>query len=148
MKVPPVNIALGEAQRPAPAEQAGLAGLAAMLAQTLPPGAAVAVGWDDPLSGSGSSHGGRDGSPALAVVAAMLAGSDAGLRRQDLALAWTLDATRIALVVRPARALPGALRENWLALARSTVDAHLASARAQSRIEGMRKSERLRQALY
>src|SRR5690606_13705348 len=83
-----------------------------------------------------------------AVAAAMLAGGDAGLRRHELALAWTLDATRIALVVQPARSLPGALRESWLPLARSTVDAHLASARAQSRIEGMRKSERLRQALY
>src|SRR5690606_6851381 len=65
-----------------------------------------------------------------------------------LALEWTLDATRIALLVQPSRSLPGALRDGWLALARSTVDAHVASARAQSRIDGMRKSERLRQALY
>src|SRR5690606_1052852 len=119
-----------------------------LLARTLPPGTAVAVGWEDPLFGTGASQEGKSGSLAVAAAATMLAGHRAGLRRQDLGLAWTLDATRIALVVQPARSLPGALRDGWLALARSTVEACIAAARAQSRIEGMRKSERLRQALY
>ena len=143
-----MNIPVGEAQVPDPAEQSGLAGLASLLARTLPPGAAVAVGWEDPLFGTGASQEGKSGSLAVAAAATMLAGHRAGLRRQDLGLAWTLDATRIALVVQPARSLPGALRDGWLALARSTVEACIAAARAQSRIEGMRKSERLRQALY
>ena len=46
------------------------------------------------------------------------------------------------------RGLPDGLRDGWFALARSTIDATFASARAQTRIEGLRKSERLRQALY
>src|SRR5690606_41616019 len=107
MKVPPVNIAVGEAQTPDPAGQAGLAGLTPLLAQTLPPGASVAVAWEGPLSGIAGSHGGRDGASLLAVAAAMLAGGDAGLRRHELALVWTLDANRIQLLVQPPRSLPG-----------------------------------------
>src|SRR5690606_20778525 len=68
--------------------------------------------------------------------------------RDGLALSWTLDSTRVALLVQPARRLSAPLRESWAGLARGTVDAHFASARAQSRFEGLRKSERLRQALY
>src|SRR5690606_41519768 len=77
----------------------------------------------------------------------LLAGGAPDLPGCDLGVAWTLDATRVALVAHTGRGLPAALREGWLALARSTIDATFNSARAQSRIEGLRKAERLRQVL-
>ncbi|WP_298574235.1 EAL domain-containing protein [uncultured Luteimonas sp.] len=143
-----MNIPVVEAQIRDPGDQAGLSGLGPLLAGTLPPGAVVAVGWDDPLLGAGISQGGGDGAAPAEAVARMLDGGDVSPGRDGLALSWTLDSTRVALLVQPARRLSAPLRESWAGLARGTVDAHFASARAQSRFEGLRKSERLRQALY
>ena len=143
-----MNIPVVEAQIRDPGDQAGLSALGPLLAATLPPGAVVAVGWDDPLLGAGISQGGGDDAGHAEAVARMLDGGDASPGRDGLALSWTLDSTRVALLVQPVRRLSGALRGSWAGLARGTVDAHFASARAQSRFEGLRKSERLRQALY
>lgn len=142
-----MNVPAVEASAPGPEAHAGLAELATLLARTLPAGASVAVGWSDPLLGTGRSRSACAGAALDAAVEALLGGEPtaAAPAMRD---AWTHDATRVALVAQPGRALPAALRRGWLALARSTIDATFASARAQSRIEGLRKSERLRQALY
>ena len=143
-----MNVPAVEASGAGPQAQSGLAGIATLLARTLPAGAAVAVGWSDPLLGSGASRS-ATATPAQAQAMEMLlAGGTPDLSGCDLGVTWTLDATRVALVAHTGRGLPAALREGWLALARSTIDATFTSARAQSRIEGLRKSERLRQALY
>src|SRR5690554_3324761 len=144
-----VNILAVEASASGSRVHQGLAGIATLLARTLPAGASVAVGWHDPLLGSGTSTSERAGSRQVRAVEALLGGAAAsGAKGTELSDAWTLDATRMALVVDAGDGLPDGLRDGWLALARSTIDATCASARAQSRIEGLRKSERLRQALY
>ena len=143
-----MNIPVVEAQMQDPGESAGLADLGPLLARTLPPGAAVALGWDDPLLGTGLSHSGAAAAASAEAVAGILAGGEAAPGRHDLVLSWTLADTRVALVAHPGRRLPPVLRESWASLARGTVNAHFACARAQSRFEGLRKSERLRQALF
>ncbi|TWG94568.1 diguanylate cyclase (GGDEF)-like protein [Luteimonas sp. J16] len=144
-----MNILAVEASASGSRVHQGLAGIATLLARTLPAGASVAVGWHDPLLGSGTSTSERAGSRQVRAVEALLGGAAAsGAKGTELSDAWTLDATRMALVVDAGDGLPDGLRDGWLALARSTIDATFASARAQSRIEGLRKSERLRQALY
>ncbi|MDH7452903.1 EAL domain-containing protein [Luteimonas composti] len=143
-----MNIPVVEAHIRDPGEQAGLTVLGPLLARTLPPGAAVAVGWDDPLLGAGISLGGAATPAPAEAVATLLAGGEPAGGRHDLALCWTVETARVALAVQPGRRIPATLREGWTGLARGTIDAHFASARAQSRFEGLRKSERLRQALY
>jgi len=143
-----VNIPEDASCIPDPGDLAGLAGLAPLLARTLPPGTSVGLAWDDPVLGAGASGAGGRGEAAVAAAATMLQGQGPPSGRHDLALAWPVDVARLALVVQPGQRLPDALRAGWLGLARCTVEAHLASNRAQSRIEGLRKSERLRQALY
>ncbi|MCW5581492.1 MAG: diguanylate cyclase, partial [Luteimonas sp.] len=78
----------------------------------------------------------------------MLAGRDRAADMHGIDLQWHDGDARVALTVLPGRQLPRALRDGWLALARNTIDATFAGARANLRIEGLRKSERLRQALY
>ena len=133
----------------APAGNGGPEASALLLARTLPPGSTVVVGWRDPLLGAGlSSHG-----PAVAALVAqvegMLGGAAApapeGTGFHGL---WSDGDVRFALAVRPGRQLSRALRDGWLALAHTTLDASFAAARASLRIEGLRKSERLRQALF
>lgn len=143
-----MNVPAVEASTPGPQLHPGLAGIATLLARTLPAGATVAVGWNDPLLGGDTSCSAGASAAHVAAVESLLAGGAPGGDGYDLGATWTLDATRVALVAQTGRELPAALREGWLALARSTIDATFASARAQSRIEGLRKSERLRQALY
>jgi len=137
-----------EATASDPEDSAGLSGLAQLLARTLPTGSTVAVGWDDPLLGMTVSLSGAATAAHGTAVEGMLAGGPPGEGGYDVSAAWTVDDTRVALVAQPGRQLPNALREGWVALARSTIDATFASARAQLRIRGLRKSERLRQALY
>ncbi|MGJ4731222.1 hypothetical protein, partial [Luteimonas sp. SDU101] len=69
-----VNIPVVEAQVRDPGGHPVLAALGPLLADTLPPGAAVAVGWDDPLLGGGISQGGRGGAAPAAAAATLLAG--------------------------------------------------------------------------
>ncbi|WP_238333446.1 sensor domain-containing phosphodiesterase [Luteimonas marina] len=143
-----MNVPAVEATASDPGDNAGLSGLAQLLARTLPTGSTVAVGWDDPLLGMTVSLSGAATAAHGAAVEGMLAGRPPGEDGYDVSAAWAVDDTRVALVAQPGRQLPNALREGWVALARSTIDATFASARAQLRIQGLRKSERLRQALY
>ncbi len=62
--------------------------------------------------------------------------------------AWIEGHSRIALAARLSQPLPDASRTAWVALARRTVSAHLASAHARIRIEALQKSQRLQHALY
>ena len=143
-----MNVPVVEAGPSAPEAHPALASLAGLLARTLPAGAGVAVGWDDPMPGERISLGGVAGAAEAAEVEALLEGEEARRDGSALRATWTLDGRRIALVAYPGRPWPRALCDGWLALARATVDATCTSALALARIDGLRKSERLRQALY
>lgn len=143
-----MNVPAVEASGAGPDEHSGLAGIATLLAGTLPAGSAVAVCWNDPLLGSGRSCSAGTAPGLVQAMEALLRGGTPALPGPDISLAWTVEAMRVALVADTARGLPDTLRQGWLTLARSTIDATFASARAHSRIQGLRKSERLRQALY
>ena len=95
-----MNILAVEASASGSRVHQGLAGIATLLARTLPAGASVAVGWHDPLLGSGTSTSERAGSRQVRAVEALLGGAAAsGAKGTELSDAWTLDATRMALVV-------------------------------------------------
>jgi diguanylate cyclase (GGDEF)-like protein len=106
-------------------------------------------------------------SEAAALVAALQAvlpaGSQVSLRRRDPAgpladgdpedphrieLSWYSEDGPSLLVAKLAEPLPAPLRTAWMALARRTIDLHLAAVRANARAESLEKSERLQQALY
>ena len=145
-----MNIPVVDSLKPDPGEPPGPTDLAPLLARSLPAGAAVAVGWNDPVLGAGQSRAGAAGEAAGVVVDALLRGDapDPDPDPKALALCWSTGGARVALVVRAGRRWPASERDSWAALARATIEAHLAGALAQSRIDGLRKSERLRQALH
>jgi len=132
----------------APGDGHGPAVVAPLLARTLPAGSMVAVGWDDPLLGAGCSLSDTATPSLRASVEAMLADREPATDVHGIDMQWRDGDAHVALAVQPGRQLPRALRDGWLALARNTIDATFAGARANLRIEGLRKSERLRQALY
>ena len=125
-----------------------LAGLADVLAQSLPTGSAVVACWSDPRIGLGMSA--VDGVPdALRAHALGLMGAD--LRAGDGVVideAWGSDGARLAIAARLSEPLTPASRDAWRALARRAVTATLTAAQAEARIASLRKSERLQQALY
>ncbi len=140
-------------RQPAEANSASgdLASIATQLADALPAGSAVAVAWDDPTLGPGSSGHGGSASPPLDEVAQALLQAEPGrlpLRGMHIEDAWNEGRARVAIVAQPGRDLPGAVRDGWLVLARATVAATLRTALAKRHIESLRRSERLRQALY
>jgi diguanylate cyclase (GGDEF)-like protein len=129
----------------------GLAPVAALLAAALPAGSAVAVAWDDPVLGAGSSTDGGAGVATLLDTARSLLEQPperSSARGAQIEVAWDEDKSRLAIVAQPGRELPGAVCEHWLTLARATVVATLRTCLASQRIELLRRSERLRQALY
>src|SRR5690554_206778 len=134
----------------APPREIDLAGLAGMLAQSLPTGSDVVVCWDDERLGTGSSE--VDGvSEALRTRARdLMSGTrdrgPAGDTRIDES--WTEGEARVAIAARLPEPLTPGSREAWRALARRLVSATIASAQAEGRIDSLRKSERLQQALY
>ncbi|MGY1459109.1 MULTISPECIES: EAL domain-containing protein [unclassified Luteimonas] len=134
----------------APPREVDLAGLAGMLAQSLPTGSDVVVCWDDERLGSGRSE--VEGvAPALRARAEELMSgkrsrADAGGALIDES--WIEGEARVALAARLPEPLTPGSREAWRALARRLVSATLASAQAEARIDSLRKSERLQQALY
>jgi len=123
-------------------------GLAGMLVETLPTGSRLVVRWRDAS--------GREGNAATAGTsqlmdrsARLLAGETVMAGSDEILETWTADdETRIAIAAALAETLPTASQQAWLALARRTVSATLATIRAQARIESLQKSERLQQALY
>ncbi|MCL1633985.1 EAL domain-containing protein [Luteimonas sp. SX5] len=123
-------------------------GLAGMLVETLPTGSQLVVRWRDAS--------GREGNAATAGTsrlmdrsARLLAGEAVAAGSDEILETWIADdETRIAIAAALAETLPVASQQAWLALARRTVSATLATIRAQARIESLQKSERLQQALY
>jgi diguanylate cyclase (GGDEF)-like protein len=124
------------------------AGMAGMLVETLPTGSQLVVRWRDAGGHEGNAAAGGT-SRLLDRSARLLAGEALSADSDEILESWVADdETRIAIAADLAAALPAASRQAWLALARRTVSATLASIRAQTRIESLKKSERLQQALY
>ena len=134
----------------APPREADLAGLAGMLAQSLPTGSSVVVCWDDERLGAGCSE--VEGVPEglRARARSLAAGERVAAGRAGVALdeTWDEGDARVAIAARLREPLTPASRDAWRALARRVVSATLAAAQAEARIESLRKSERLQQALY
>jgi diguanylate cyclase (GGDEF)-like protein len=133
------------AEPPAPGNW--LAGLAELLAATLPTGSSVVVHWVDSRMGAGVSAV-EGASQALYARAEHCPVGEASHDEHEIDVAWQDDDARIAIAAALAQPLTQGSRDAWLALARRTIAATLAQAQAQARIESLQKSERLQQALY
>ncbi|HVI58403.1 MAG TPA: EAL domain-containing protein [Luteimonas sp.] len=131
-----------------PAPAGSTLGLAELLAATLPTASRLAVAWSDPRIDGGLSHTTNAPAALVAHARASLEGAVPGHREGDITEAWDDAGTRIALAARLSQPLSPSSRGAWLELARRTIGASLAAAQAQVRIESLRKSERLQQALY
>ncbi len=133
---------------PPPPTVEAAAGLAVSLRDSLPPGAQVAVRWQDPLLGEGASvvPDARPSLLAAAVSAFDGVETDAGGLLLDRFRSD--DGTEVALVVECPLPLAPAWAESWKTLARRTILASLQAQQAQARIASLQKSERLQQALY
>ncbi|GAA4868753.1 EAL domain-containing protein [Luteimonas vadosa] len=108
----------------------------------------MAVCWSDRRLGSGSSAL-LDTPEALLEQARSRVLDAAHPPGEDcIDHAWEDDDARMAIVARLPESLTPSSEQAWLALARRAVDASLAAALAEARIESLRKSERLQQALY
>jgi diguanylate cyclase (GGDEF)-like protein len=126
---------------------APLDGLAAALTETLPAGASVVVRWRGPEGEGVSASPGAPGA-LHAHTEASLAGDVPADEGACIDETWHAGELRIALAAELPEPLPVASRAAWVSLARRTVAATVASARAQARIESLQKSQRLQQALY
>jgi diguanylate cyclase (GGDEF)-like protein len=120
-------------------------GLAESLRALLPDGSQVVVRWRGPGPAEGLSASAGASASLLANAARCIGGETTSDPLVDV---WDEGDTRIAIVASIGSAPLPVRREAWLALARRTVSASLAAARAQSRIESMEKSQRLQHALY
>jgi diguanylate cyclase (GGDEF)-like protein len=127
---------------------AGLAGLADALVQTLPTGSQVVVCWNDPRLGTGCSEVADVTQTLREHALASAQGQTSTPRDGCIDHGWQADGTGIAIVAALSEPLSSTSQKAWLALAMRMVDASLAAARAEARIESLRKSERLQQALY
>ena len=129
-----------------------LQGLAEVLAGMLPTGSKLVLHWRDTQGQSGMSA--VSGTPeALREQAvAALEGCDQGRHRSrggtDIEDVWEEAGLRIAVAARSKAALTDETRSAWLAVARRTVAAALASERSQARIEALTKAQHLQRALY
>ncbi|HZW17631.1 MAG TPA: EAL domain-containing protein [Luteimonas sp.] len=130
------------------APEGGPAGLADLLAATLPTESRLAVAWSDVRIDGGVSYTGN--APHALIDRArdslehlVPSGADA-----EIVDAWSDAGTHIALAARLSQPLAPGSHVAWLELARRTIGATLAAAQAQARIESLQKSERLQQALY
>jgi diguanylate cyclase (GGDEF)-like protein len=126
-----------------------LVSLAAVLRQTLPREAQVAVCWRDPADRAGCSL--TDGADPLAPLADQILTSDKPAPKAShlLVEAWAEeDGTRAVIVASLPQPLIRSAADAWAGLARRVVWASLVAARAQAHAMSLRKSERLQQALY
>jgi len=137
------------AQRPVGKDEHGpspLSGLADALAGMLPSGSKVVVRWLDPEAGSGLSA--AIGAPSGLLVHADRRLADRAEPDDERSVVWENGQTRIVVAANVTEPLESADFQSWMAVARHTIDASLASARAQARIESLEKAQRLQQALY
>jgi diguanylate cyclase (GGDEF)-like protein len=125
-----------------------LAGLADVLGDTLPSGSLLVVCWRDPQYGDGMSAAAGAPPDLQAHALACLEAPPDTTAPERIDTCWKEDGVDIAIAARLAEPLPPASRAAWLAVARRMVSATLATARAQSRILSLQKSQRLQQALY
>ena len=133
-----------------PPRKVDLAGLAGMLAQSLPTGSLVVVCWNDERLGEGESVVDGGTGPLQRRARALVAGAAPRLGTGGRAIedAWQEGEAAVAITARLPEALTPGSCDAWRALARRLVSATLASAQAEARVESLRKSERLQQALY
>ncbi len=140
--------ALTEHQPAIRVHDGGLAALAHALAETLPTGSCVVVCWDDPGLGTGSSVAGDVSEALRAHASGRVGGRGRPLDAPGIEVCWSENAARVVIVAEPAAALSPQSRAAWCALAQRAVGATVAAAQAEARIDLLRKSERLQQALY
>jgi diguanylate cyclase (GGDEF)-like protein len=133
---------------PMPASAPTLAGLASALTDTLPTGSSVVVRWRDPQAGDGISEAPGAPTQLRAHAESSLDGRPPAPTATEIDEHWEDGDTLIALAAWLGEPLPPSSRAAWVALARRTVAATLASAHAEARIEALQKSQRLQQALY
>lgn len=131
-----------------PAPEGSLAGMAGLLAATLPTASKLVVSWKASRIGDGVSRSDEASDALVAHAQASLEVFAPGGQPDEIDDAWSDADTRIAIAVRLSQPLAPSSRDAWLALARRTIGATLAIAQAQARIESLQKSERLQQALY
>ncbi len=132
-------------QRPA---GEGLAGLADMLAETLPAGSQVVVCWEHPRTGAGLAAVADAPEDLCGQARARIEHGQPVLQPGCIDHAWEVGDTRMAIAAKLREPLSSGARKAWLALAQRAVGASVAAAQAESRIVLLRKSERLQQALY
>ncbi|MEO5565687.1 MAG: EAL domain-containing protein [Luteimonas sp.] len=125
-----------------------VAGLADALVDTLPPDSGVVVRWREPQGGEGVCE--APGNPAWLHAHAddILHDRMPAAAPDAISERWDHDGVRVALSASLGQPMTPAARNAWVALARRTIAATLASAQAQARIEALQKSQRLQQALY
>ncbi len=145
---------VGTDPRPAwkAAELPMLQGLADVLAGMLPTGSRLVLRWRDAQGQAGQSSVANTPDALHEQAVAALEGCDQGRRRArgkaDIEDVWEEGGLRIAVVARSKAPLSEETRNAWLAVARRTVAAALASERSQARIEALLKAQRLQRALY
>ena len=145
---------VGTDPRPAwkAAELPMLQGLADVLAGMLPTGSRLVLRWCDAQGQAGQSSVANTPDALHEQAVAALEGCDQGRRRArgkaDIEDVWEEGGLRIAVVARSKAPLSEETRNAWLAVARRTVAAALASERSQARIEALLKAQRLQRALY
>ena len=129
-----------------------LQGLADVLAGMLPTGSKLVLHWRDGQGQSGLSAVAGTPEALRQHAVATLEGCAPGRHRSrsgvDIEDVWEEGGLRIAVVARSKAPLAEETRGAWLAVARRTVAAALASERSQARIEALLKAQRLQRALY
>jgi len=134
------------------AELPTLQGLADVLAGMLPTGSRLVLQWRDAQGHAGQSSVVNAPEALREQAVAALEACDQGRHRSrggaDIEDVWEEGGLRIAVVARSKAPLSEETRNAWLAVARRTVAAALASERSQARIEALLKAQRLQRALY
>ncbi|MFT3896480.1 MAG: EAL domain-containing protein [Thermomonas sp.] len=134
------------------AELPTLQGLAEVLAGMLPTGSKLVLHWRDAHGHAGMSAVAGTPETLREQAVAVLEGCDQGRHRSrggtEIEDVWEEAGLRIAVAARSKAPLSDETRGAWLAVARRTVAAALASERSQARIEALTKAQRLQRALY